>query len=110
LVSLAWFTYDTELPPTDAVANLGDAGHRWLTALGDINDNRSDMTIEIASGGIFDTASEISRSEDGTIVLTFDDCATGTVEYNIPSIKLQGTVPIKRVASDNIALCRQLSQ
>jgi len=33
-LSLAWFTYDTELPAEDAEANLGDAGHRWITALG----------------------------------------------------------------------------
>mgnify|MGYP000271163598 CR=1 FL=1 len=33
-VSLAWFTYDTEIPAEDAEANLGDAGHRWITALG----------------------------------------------------------------------------
>ena len=32
-VSLAWLIYYTELPPGDAQANLGDAGHRWLTAM-----------------------------------------------------------------------------
>ena len=28
VASLAWFTYDTELPDEGASANLGDAGHR----------------------------------------------------------------------------------
>ena len=111
-VSLAWFTYDTELPPPDATANLGDAGHRWLTAIGPVSGNRAVMNIEMTSGGIFDTSTEITRTDppgsDGTLVLTFDSCNSGTIEYNIPSINRQGIVPIQRVAYDNIALCEAL--
>jgi len=112
LVSLAWFTYDTE-PPAEAVnANLGDAGHRWITALGPIVDNGSSMDITITSGGIFDAATEIQRTDppgsDGTIILTFENCAAGTVEYDIPSIGRKGTVPIQRVADDNQVLCEAL--
>ena len=33
-VFLAWFTFDTERPPQDVSAILGDPGHRWFTALG----------------------------------------------------------------------------
>jgi len=110
LVSLAWFTYDTELPPAAAVANLGDPGHRWLTALGNIDNNQSDMSIETVSGGIFDTPGAVNRTADGTIKLSFTDCSSGTIKYNIPSISRQGTVPIQRVAKDNINLCRQLAK
>ena len=109
IVSLAWFTYDTELPSPDALANLGDPGHRWLTAVGPIKDNQIMMDIEMTSGGLFDTATEIQRTDppgsDGTIILTFDSCNSGTVEYDIPSINMQGMVPIQRVANDNIVLC-----
>jgi hypothetical protein len=112
-VSLAWFTYDTELPPLDAVANLGDPGHRWLTAVGPIEGNKATMQIEMTSAGIFDAASIIERTDppgsDGTIILTFDSCNSGTVEYDIPSINRQGIVPIQRVAGDNIALCEALN-
>lgn len=112
-VSLAWFTYDTELPPDDAQANLGDPGHRWLTAIGPIEGNEVLMNIEMASGGLFDTPTDIKRTDppgsDGTILLTFDSCNSGTVEYDIPSINQQGTVPIQRVAGDNIALCEALN-
>ena len=45
IVTLAWFTYDTELPPRDAIAHLGDAGHRWLTALGAITDKQGTVAI-----------------------------------------------------------------
>jgi cyclophilin family peptidyl-prolyl cis-trans isomerase len=106
---LAWFTYDTELPPQNASANLGDPGHRWLTAVGPIDGNHALLEIEFASGGLFDQAAEIDRRVDGTITLSFDDCNSGTVDYDIPSIDRQGSVPIKRVAADNAALCEALS-
>jgi len=111
-VSLAWFTYDTELPPEDAQANLGDPGHRWMTAIGPITGNQVMMNITMTSGGIFDTPTEIEKTNpagsDGTLILTFDSCNSGTVEYDITSINQQGIVPIKRVADDNIVLCEAL--
>jgi len=45
---------------------------------------------------------------DGSITLSFDSCNSGTVAYEITSIGLTGTVPIQRVANDNIALCEAL--
>jgi len=112
-VSLAWFTYDTELPAEDATANLGDPGHRWLTAVGPIAGNQATMDIEMTSGGLFDTATVIDRTDppgwDGSIILTFTGCNSATVEYDIPSINKQGIVPIRRVANDNIVICEALS-
>jgi len=111
VVSLAWFTYDTELPPPGAVANLGDPGHRWLTAVGPILGNQAVMDIEMTSGGLFDTPTVITRTDppgsDGTITLTFDGCNAGTVEYDIPSINRQGIIPIRRVANDKVMDCEQ---
>ena len=109
-VSLAWFTYDTELPPVDATANLGDPGHRWLTALGEIDGDQSEMGISITSGGLFDTPPDetLPRIEDGTIVLKFNNCNEGTVSYEIPSINAMGEVPIQRIANDNVVLCNAL--
>lgn len=113
VVNLAWFTYDTELPADESAANLGSPGHRWMTALGAIEGNTSVMNIEFASGGLFDEASVITRTDppgsDGTITLTFADCSSGTIVYDIPSINRQGTVPIQRVATDNVALCETLA-
>ena len=113
VVSLAWFTYDTVLPDEGDTANLGDPGHRWLTALGTIDGNTAVMNISIASGGLFDAAADIQRTDppgsDGTITLSFDNCGSGLVEYDITSIDQQGSVPIKRVADDNIAVCEALA-
>lgn len=108
VVLLAWFTYDTELPLVDAEANLGDAGHRWFIAVGSIDGNQAVMDIEMTSGGIFDQPSDVKRRMDGTIKLIFEDCKSGTVEYNIPSINQHNTVPIQRVVKDNISLCENL--
>ena len=92
---------------------MGDPGHRWLTAGGRIDGNKVLMNVELTSGGIFDTATEITRTDppgsDGEITLTFDSCNSGTVEYDIPSINRQGIVPIQRVANDNIVICETLS-
>ncbi|MDH3901711.1 MAG: hypothetical protein OES90_00665 [Xanthomonadales bacterium] len=111
-VTLAWFTYDTELPPLDATANLGDPGHRWMTAFGVIENDRSVMNIEFTSGGIFDTPSVVTRTDpvgaDGTLTIKFDNCTEGSIDYDIITINEQGTVPIQRVANDNIALCNAL--
>jgi len=45
----------------------------------------------------------------GELTLTFDSCNSGTVEYDITPINMQGIVPITRITGDNIALCEQLS-
>lgn len=109
-VTLAWFTYDTELPPIDATANLGDPGHRWLTAVGAIDGDMSEMTITITTGGLFDTPPDapLPNFNDGTITLKFNNCNEGTVSYDILSIDALGDVPIQRVAGDNVPLCNAM--
>lgn len=107
-VALSWFTYDTERPDENVVAYLGDPGHRWLNALGSYFGDQAVLDITIASGGLFDSASEVTEVNDGTVILTFSDCEHGTVEYDIPSIDQSGTIPIQRIVSDNVALCEML--
>jgi hypothetical protein len=112
-VTMAWFTYDTVLPPDDATANLGSPGHRWLTAVGSYADNQAIMNIVITSDGLFDTPTDVQRTDppgsDGNLNLTFDSCNSGTVKYDIPSISMKGIIAIQRVAKDNITLCEALS-
>ncbi|RLA42878.1 MAG: hypothetical protein DRR42_22625, partial [Gammaproteobacteria bacterium] len=107
-VFLAWFTFDTQLPGDGEVAHLGDPGHRWLTAFGAFVDNQAELGISITSGGLFDTSTKVKNTEDGTIILSFENCNSGTVKYDIPSINRQGSVSIQRIANDNIALCETL--
>lgn len=107
-VAAAWFTYDTELPAGDATANLGDPGQRWMTLQGPIDGNTSEMTIYNASGGLFDDGTPITNTAIGTATLTFENCNSGTVVYDIPSVNRQGTIPIERVAIDNVELCETI--
>lgn len=105
-IFLAWFTYDTQRPPPNAMSVLGDAGHRWLTALGDYGGNSAVLAIEITRGGVFNAVPpNTTQTLDGTITLEFLDCNTGLLHYNIPSLGLSGTVPIQRTTPDNVGLC-----
>ena len=123
LMFVAWFTYEVEAP-SDALAALlqradnpaaaltaalGDDDHRWLTAAGPYEDDRALLDVSITRGGKFDAGDPVMRETDGTIELIFEDCSSGVVKYNIPSIGRTGEVPIQRVANDNVALCEELS-
>lgn len=69
--------------------------------------------IDFTSGGLFDSSAQVDVTDppgsDGTITLTFSDCGSGMIEYDIIPINQQGSVPIQRVADDNVALCEALS-
>ena len=110
-VFMAWFTYDTERPPPDVTAQLGEPGHRWITAQGAYDGNTALLTVHVAEGGVFDSAQpQPVLREGGEILLEFITCNAGTVAYDIPSIGRQGLVPIERIALDNVALCYALER
>lgn len=110
-VFLAWFTYDTERPPTDAPVNLGDAGHRWLTAQGGYDGDSAELTIFLTRGGVFDAPDPAAGTDlegDGTLRLEFADCRQGMATYEISSLGLSGEIPIQRITGSNVARCEQL--
>lgn len=107
LAILSYFTWDTDEAANLGEAHLGDPGQRWMLAIGPIDGNSSTMDITTVSGGLFDDPKDVVETNDGTIVLTFEDCNSGTVEYDITSINRQGSFPIQRVAGDNVEACEQ---
>jgi len=108
-IFMAWFTYEIVRPPLDVTASIGEPGHRWITAQGSYVGNRASLNLYNTSGGIFDSAEPAPTSQpDGTIVLEFSSCSRGTIKYDIHSIGWHNTVPIERVALDNIPLCEAL--
>lgn len=110
IVFVAWFTYDTERPPEDVEAILGEPGHRWITAQGPFDGTTALLDITVTEGGVFDSpAPAPTGSVQGTMTLEFESCAAGTVSYRLPDLGLENEVPIQRVVQDNVALCEALA-
>ena len=108
---IAWFTYDTERPPEDVTAILGEPGHRWLTAQGPYEGNTANLTIYVTQGGVFDAAEPPAQNDgvgDGTMTIEFADCSVGLVTYELISPSVSGEIPIERITDDNVALCQTL--
>jgi len=108
---MAWFTYDTERPPEDVMAILGEPGHRWLTAQGDFQENIAELTLSLTAGGVFDSNNPAAYTEPyGEVILEFSTCNSGIVSYDIPTIFRQRVVPIERITLDNVPLCYLLDK
>jgi len=107
---VAWFTYDTERPPEDVTAFLGEPGHRWLTAQGAYEENIAQLEVYETSGGIFDSPlPETVIDPDGEMTLEFSTCNAGILTYDVASVDRQGVVPIERITLDNVPLCYLLN-
>ncbi|MCJ7815847.1 MAG: hypothetical protein MUP31_07320, partial [Xanthomonadales bacterium] len=109
---IAWFTYDTERPPENVAAFLGEPGHRWLTAQGPYDGDTADLTIFVTAGGVFDAVEPKAVTDldgDGTMTIEFAGCNAGLVTYSITSLGISGEIPIERIALDNVGLCETLN-
>jgi len=110
-VFLSWFTYDTAPPDPAEVAGVGAPGQRWLTAQGPFDGAQAELQVHVSSGGLFDSDEpRPANTPDGSILLRFEDCNTGSVTYDIPSAGLTGVIPIERIATDNVAHCEMLAE
>jgi hypothetical protein len=111
-IFVAWFTYDTERPPEDVLAFLGEPGHRWLTAQGPYDGDSAVLTIFVTKGGVFDSALPVTTTDqdgDGTMIIEFSGCNAGLITYEILSLDIQGVIPIERIVLDNVPLCELLN-
>jgi len=110
-IFLSWFTYDTTLPPAEAVAQLGDPGHRWLTAQGLFEGDAATLTVFETSGGVFDSALPAvgPPREVGSIRIQWANCNAGELEYDLPAYGQSGFIPIERIVLDNVPLCESLA-
>jgi plastocyanin len=108
LVFLSWFTYDTMRPPDDVTANLGEPGHRWLTALGPYEGDTALLDVFLSKGMIFDSAEppvETEQLEGASIEIVWSGCNQGILKYEIPSLGLSGEIPIERIVLDKVTAC-----
>lgn len=113
LLFLGWFTFDTMQSTSGDMAVVGDINHRWLTAQGEFVDNAATLDVTLTTGGLFDDAAAPATNSPpgsyGTMTIRFDDCTNGEVVYDLTSSGLSGTIPIRRIANDNVPLCEQLA-
>lgn len=109
LVFLAWFTFDAVRPGDDVAAVLGGAGQRWFTAIGAYEGGRSTLELSVTRGGRFDRAMPQPATETvGSLELEFTGCNRAIVRYDLPDAGLSGEIELRRVVSDNVALCEAL--
>ena len=107
-IFLAWFTYETERPPDDISAILGEPGHRWIIGLGPYDGDTAVLDVFLSSGMIFDSGTppvDTTQYPDATMEIVWTSCKAGVVKYNIPSLNLMGEVPIERIVQDKVAAC-----
>ncbi|MEJ2400507.1 MAG: DUF2202 domain-containing protein [Xanthomonadales bacterium] len=110
-VFLLWFTFDTVPAEPGAVARIGAPGQRWFAAEGPYEGSQAELALYSMSGGLFDDPEVIpGLRHDGRIRLRFENCDSGTVDYDIPSVGLAGRIPIQRANADNVARCLQEAQ
>jgi len=82
VVTAAWFTYDLAAPADDELDGFGSRQHRWFTLLGEFSGNSATMDIQLTSGGIFNTAEDVTRADPvGTATVTFFDCFSGQFSF-----------------------------
>jgi hypothetical protein len=107
LVFVAWFTYDTARPPGTAVANLGEPGHRWVTAQGPYDGDTAELTAYLSQGGTFDspTPPVPPAAPIGTITIVWHDCENATLTYDFDPPGVTGEVDLQRIAPDNAQYC-----
>jgi hypothetical protein len=108
---VTWFTFDTERPSEDAGAQLGEPGHRWLTAQGPYDGDTANLTIYLTKGGVFDAADPPASTDQagiGTMIIEFADCNEALITYDITSPDISGEVPIQRIVSENVPACELL--
>ncbi len=107
LMFLSWFTYDSERPPADVSAMIGDPGHRWLTAQGPFAGDTADLDVYLSQGGTFDSAEPPVAAPTlvGSISITWTGCNAADLTYDLPALGLSGIIPIERIVLDRVPRC-----
>ena len=105
----AWFTFDADEVASNQNKVIGSAEHRWFTALGAVGDtNTVELSVYNTSGGVFDDPTAVSSQVVGSMTVKFDNCSEGTIDYSMDDGTLVNSIPIQRIAGDNVDLCESL--
>ena len=105
---LGWFTYALDGESTDATR------HRWLTAFGPFEGKGSRLDLQWSAADHPRPEGQPPNLEvDGWLDLEFHDCRSGLIRYawgadHSAIASVEGEMPIRRIADDNVALCESL--
>lgn len=102
-----WFTYDD-----DEIG--GPEQTRWMIASGSYDEGENTAVLEVfqVTGGLFDDPEPTEARTIGSAVLTFEDCTSGSLSYDLDfdgdeEDNLTGTIPIERLSPD--VMCEMLA-
>jgi hypothetical protein len=107
-VFLSWFTFDTTRPDASVDFELGDPGQRWLTAQGSYDLGVAELEVFLTRDGVFDSAQPPATTGSnpvGTMTLSFYDCNSGVIVFDLPSVNQSGSIEITRLSGENVAAC-----
>ncbi len=107
LVIVGWYTFDVNAPDETVPSSVGDASNRWLTAVGNFDENTFVGTVYNTSGGLFDNPKAVSTTATGSMSIVFNNCSTAVFSYLLDDSEISNTMNIQRVSGANIALCEQ---
>jgi hypothetical protein len=96
---VAWFTYQQDS------SKIGTAEHRWLTAQGNYDGGTATLDLFSTSGGQFDRPQATNTANVGGLTVTFSDCRSGSLDYSLPDLGLEGSISIIRLIPATEALC-----
>lgn len=99
LLFVAWFTYDSEPPASDAGEVLDEVGaldNRWMTATLSVDGNAASGPIYTSTGGRFDAPPQPDQEsvEVGSMTIEFGACDRATVSYEIDGTSLAREFPV----------------
>jgi hypothetical protein len=79
-----------------------------VTAQGPYEGDTAMLDVTVTSGGVFDSPEPaVEQAQDGTMTITWHNCSSATLTYDIPSAG-QGEIPLQRIVNDNVILCESL--
>lgn len=109
---MGWFTYDLERPVEPDNAQLGEAGHRWLTAQGPYAEDTASLIAYLTEGGRFSSPVPDPETESiGTVNILFKSCKEASLDYALETKQgpVVGTIPIRKLADANLEVCEELA-
>ena len=110
LMFVGWYTFDLSRP-VDGTAQLGEPGHRWLTAYGPIDGVNASLDVYLAQGGAFDATDPPIGDQTviGSLEIEFTDCLTATANYALTQPVVSGQIPLQPLAGDHVELCESIT-